>query len=114
MARRFSHENSPAHGGPTIAILLANYNDSRYLRDSLEGIFGQTDPADEVILVDDASSDDSVPIIEGFLPRHANARLIRNERNCGQHASIERALAAARSEYVVWAAADDRLLPRFV
>jgi len=99
---------------PTIAILLANYNDGRYLRESLAAIFGQTDPADEVILVDDGSTDDSVAIMESFLPRHANARLIRNISNLGQHASIERALAAARSDYVAWAASDDRLLPRFV
>lgn len=108
MAERFSH------GGPTISILLANYNDGRYLRESLEGIFGQSDPADEVVVVDDGSSDDSVAIIESFLPRHGNARLIRHERNLGQHAAISRALEAARSEYVAWAASDDLLLPQFV
>jgi putative sugar O-methyltransferase len=99
---------------PTVSILLANYNDGRYLHTSLEAILSQTDPADEVIVVDDGSTDDSIRIIESMLPRHHNARLVRQERNRGQHAAIQRALLEATSDYIVWASSDDLLLPRFI
>lgn len=103
-----------SRGRPTIAILLANYNDGRYLRDSLGGIFGQSDPADEVVIVDDGSTDESVALIQSYLPHHPNAHLIRHERNLGQQPAISRALDAARSTYVVWTASDDVLLPHFI
>lgn len=99
---------------PTISILLANYNDAPYLRTSLEGILSQTDPADEVIVVDDGSTDGSVELLRQSVTRHPNARLVCQGRNRGQHAAIQRALIEARSDYVVWAASDDLLLPQFV
>ena len=99
---------------PTISIVLANYNDAPYLYTSLEGILSQTDSADELIVVDDGSTDGSIAVIESMLPRHRNSRLVRQGRNRGQHAAIQRGLLETRSEYVVWASADDLLLPRFV
>lgn len=99
---------------PTVSVLLANYNHAEYLPTSLAGICGQTKPATEIIIVDDGSTDDSVAVIEEYSLRFPNIRLIRNDRNRGQSYSIQRALLAARSDYVVWAAADDLLLPHFI
>ena len=99
---------------PTISILLVNYNDARYLHTSLEGILAQTDPADEIIVVDDGSTDESVQYARTMLARHPNAHLIQHGRNRGQNAAIQRALVEATSDYVVWASSDDLLLPRFI
>lgn len=99
---------------PTVSILLANYNHARYLPTSLAGICGQTLPATEIIIVDDGSTDDSVAIIESYAQRFPGIRLLRNGMNRGQHYSIQRALLAARGDYVVWASSDDLLLPNFI
>jgi glycosyltransferase domain-containing protein len=98
----------------TISVLLCNYNDSRFLPDSLGAICTQTRPPDEVVVVDDGSTDNSVEIIQSFARRYPFVRLVRNEQNRGLIYSINRALGEARSQFVVWAAADDRLLPNFL
>lgn len=98
----------------TVTLILPNYNHARYLRTSLAAICAQTRPADEIIVVDDGSTDDSLAVIEDFAARHANLRVLRNERNCGADFSARRALAAAKGECVAFLAADDRVLPEFV
>jgi Glycosyl transferase family 2 len=98
----------------TVSVLLCNYNDARYLPDSLHAICTQTRPPDEVVVVDDGSTDNSLEIIEGFAQRYPFVRVLKNERNLGSLYSINRALREAHSEFVVCAAADDRLLPNFL
>lgn len=99
---------------PTVSVLVANYNHAHYLPTSLAGICGQTRPAEEIIIVDDGSTDDSISVIKEFAAKYPNIRLLRNERNRGQLFSIQRALASATGEYVVWTSADDLLLPNFI
>jgi len=98
----------------TVAIILSNYNHRRYLKESLGAICGQSRPADEIVVIDDGSTDDSVTVIEEFASRYPALRFIRNHRNLGLQASIARALPLVTSEYLVWAASDDRLLPDFL
>jgi glycosyltransferase domain-containing protein len=98
----------------SVSVLLCNYNDSQYLQTSLSAICEQTRPPDEVIVVDDGSTDNSLDIIRDFARRYPFMQILTNERNRGLLYSIDRALMQASSEFVVWAAADDRLLPNFL
>jgi hypothetical protein len=98
----------------TVSVLLCNYNDARFLPDSLGAICNQTRLPEELIVLDDGSTDNSLEIIEGFARRHPFIRVLKNEVNRGLLFSINRALKEARCDFVVWAAADDRLMPNFV
>ena len=98
----------------TVSVLLCNYNDARYLRDSLSAICTQSRLPEEVIVLDDGSTDDSLKIIEDFGRRYPFIRILKNETNRGLLYSINRALEEARCAFVVWAAADDRLMPQFL
>src|SRR5882724_10226838 len=102
------------HERASVAVLLCNYNDARYLPDSLTAICTQTVAPDECIIVDDGSTDHSLEIIKDYVDRYPFVRLIRHEQNRGLMASITVALAAATADYIVWAAADDRLLAHFI
>jgi glycosyltransferase involved in cell wall biosynthesis len=67
----------------------------------------------EVIVVDDASTDDSHAIVEDVAARHAAVRLIRLERNGGVNAAMNRGLRDARGDFVCFSAADDLVSPDF-
>lgn len=99
---------------PTVAICLSNYNGQQYLRTSLEGICSQTHPADEIIVLDDGSTDNSLGIINEYAENCPNMKVLVNETNKGVLFSINRILHQTKSDYIVWAASDDFLLPEFL
>jgi glycosyltransferase involved in cell wall biosynthesis len=92
---------------PTISVIVPNYNHARFLPHSLDSLFRQTRPADEIVVIDDASTDDSVAVIEKLIAGRPNVRLERNPRNIGCNATMNRGLAMARGDYVLFASADD-------
>jgi len=100
-------EQSRRGSMPTLSIVVPNYNHGRYLKAALEAHLEQSEPPGEVIVVDDASTDDSRVIVEDIAARHAAVRLIRMERNGGVNAAINRGLREARGDFVCFSAADD-------
>jgi glycosyltransferase involved in cell wall biosynthesis len=104
------HDRDPA----TVSVLLCNYNHAQFLPESLEAIYNQTRLPDELIVLDDGSTDQSLAVIENYAKRFPFTRVLKNDKNRGLLYSINRALAAARCDFIVWAAADDRLLPMFL
>jgi glycosyltransferase involved in cell wall biosynthesis len=95
-----------------LSVIVTNYNHARFLPAALEALLAQTRPADELIIIDDASSDDSVAVIAPFLERCAAARLVHNPVNLGCAANLNRGIAMARGDIVYFAAADDVTYPR--
>jgi glycosyltransferase involved in cell wall biosynthesis len=68
----------------------------------------------EVIVIDDASTDNSVEVIEGFSAKYPTVRFYRNEKNRGSLFTVSRGLELAKGDYVLTAAADDEVLPGFL
>ena len=98
----------------TLSVIMANYNHAHFVGGALRAILSQSRQPNEVIVVDDGSTDDSVEVISGFERTHANVRLYRNDANRGVVFTANRALSLASGDYVYAAAADDRIGPRFV
>ena len=96
---------------PTLSVLIANYNHARYLLEALEAILAQSYRPVEIIVADDASTDNSVEIIQSFARENSLIRLVRNDQNIGVVLNGNRLLELASGEYVYFAAADDRVLP---
>lgn len=93
--------------------MVCNYNHAHYLSESLQAILDQSLPPLEVVVIDDGSTDCSVQLIEEIATRNPVIRLYRNEKNMGVWYSANRGLHIANGEYVVFAAADDRICPGF-
>ncbi len=96
---------------PTISVIMPNYNHGRYVAEALGAVLEQSFQPLEIIVVDDASRDDSVAVIEGIARRNPLVRLLRNRRNRGVMATVNRGLKRATGDYVYLPAADDRTLP---
>ena len=96
---------------PAISVVVTNYNHGRYLAQSLDAILAQSVLPDELIVIDDASTDNSLAIIESYRAKHPFIRLVRHETNQGVLTVISRALSEARCDYMLSTAADDWILP---
>ncbi len=67
---------------PAVSVIVPNYNHGRYLTERLESIFNQTFRDFEVILLDDASTDNSLEVIERYRG-HAGVRIVPGAENSG-------------------------------
>jgi glycosyltransferase involved in cell wall biosynthesis len=92
---------------------MPNYNHAHYLPRSIEAIANQTRPPDEFLILDDCSTDNSLEVIDSYLPRYSFLRLIRGEQNVGVNTANRRLFAQASGDYIHAAAADDDRFPRF-
>lgn len=98
---------------PTLSVVLPNYNHARYLPEAIEGIVTQSRAPDEFLILDDASTDNSLSIIEAYAERYPLIRVIRHQRNRGVLEANRRLFEEARGDYLFATAADDIRLPGF-
>jgi len=96
-----------------LTAILCNYNHAAYLPQAITAMVTSQRPPDELIIVDDGSTDDSRPIIETFAAQHASIRVIWHEKNQGWHAGMAHALEIATGDWIYSGAADDYVLPGF-
>ncbi len=94
-------------------IITLTYNHAPYVREALSSALAQSHAADEIIVVDDASSDGTAEVIAGFLREHPDStvRFVRNERNLGVTGSFAKAVAMASGDVLIMMAGDDVSAP---
>jgi len=95
---------------PTLSIVMPVYNVAPYLPRCLESLAALTPPADEIIVVDDGSTDDCPRILAEFASRLPQMRVIRQE-NGGLSAARNTGLDAARGKYLAFVDSDDFVEP---
>jgi succinoglycan biosynthesis protein ExoO len=99
------------NSAPEISVVMANYNGSRYLAAAIASLQSQTIESWELLLVDDASQDDSVLIATEFATGDARIHVIRQTTNLGPAAARNRALKLARGKWIAVFDSDDVMLP---
>jgi glycosyltransferase involved in cell wall biosynthesis/predicted SAM-dependent methyltransferase len=98
---------------PKFSIVMANYNNSRYINQAIESVLSQTFRDWGLIIVDDCSTDDSVDIIKRYLTDDRIC-LIRHDTNKGYIAALKTAIAAVNSELFGILDSDDCLMAHAV
>ncbi|GAA4373017.1 glycosyltransferase [Hymenobacter koreensis] len=98
---------------PLVTIGVASYNNSAYIRETLDSIRLQTYANIELIIVDDASKDNSVEVIKQWMKDfvECNARLIVHEINQGVCRVCNRLISEAKGEFISLVASDDTYIP---
>ncbi len=93
----------------TISIVILTYNRSAYLGQAIESALNQTYPADEILIIDDGSTDDTDQVVKGF--DAARLRYIKKPANEGSIAkSRNLAIREVQGDYILWLDDDDILL----
>src|SRR5262245_13739809 len=98
---------------PVLSVVLPNYNHGHLLPRAVAALLHQETPPDEIIIVDDGSTDNSRAVIERLATDHPTVRPHFNDRNQGAISALNRGLGVAKGRYVYLAAADDWALPGF-
>ncbi|WP_439371698.1 glycoside hydrolase family 99-like domain-containing protein [Bradyrhizobium sp. DASA03120] len=101
---------------PTVSVAVPNYNYAHCLPERLYTIFDQNHPVEEVIVLDDCSSDDSISVIVKLADqRQRDLTLVINEQNSGSvFAQWAKAAEMAKGDFLWIAEADDLSEPTFI
>lgn len=92
---------------PSVTVVLPCYNAAEYAKSAVERLLTQEGPAIEIVLVDDASKDDTAAILTRLADDHESVRAILLPENGGVAAAREAAVREARGDYVWFVDADD-------
>lgn len=95
---------------PKISVIMPAYNAEKYIREAIDSILGQTFTDFEFIIIDDASSDSTVSIIESY--DDERIRFFKNDENMGVARTLNRGLEMAKGEYIARMDSDDISLPK--
>lgn len=97
---------------PKVSIAVITYNQAPLLRECLESIAAQTYQNLEVVVADDASTDDTPEVLREFQDRLGSRLVVvRADRNEGITANSNRAHHACTGELVAWIGGDDVMFP---
>jgi glycosyltransferase involved in cell wall biosynthesis len=96
---------------PLISILIPVYNSARFVAAALDSALAQTYERFEVVIVDDASTDGSLEILQPYAQRDARVRLFTHARNLGLPSTRNEAVQEARGEFIANLDSDDTAAP---
>jgi glycosyltransferase involved in cell wall biosynthesis len=96
---------------PLVSIVLPVYNGSRYLDESVHSCRDQTYSNWELIIVDDASTDDTASRIASYIQADPRIRTIRHAKNKKLPAALNTGFREARGDYLTWTSDDNLYRP---
>jgi succinoglycan biosynthesis protein ExoO len=97
---------------PAVSVIMANYNGARFLRAAVQSVLQQTLQSWELILIDDASTDESIAVAEQAANGDSRLRIIKQPVNRGPGAARNRGLEAAQGEWIAVLDSDDLMIPQ--
>lgn len=101
-------------GLPRVSIGMPVYNGAQYIRAAIDSVLNQTYGDLELIISDNASTDETQAICEEYAKADPRVRYSRNPRNLGAGPNYDRCFHLARGHYFRWAAHDDAMAPTYL
>lgn len=97
-----------------MTIALGVYNESKFLPGALDGLLSQTFTDFDLVISDNASTDDSLQIIKKYAEKDPRIRFVQQSENIGLVRNFNLLAKQGLGEYFMWAACDDRWSPDYV
>ncbi|MDI1323096.1 MAG: glycosyltransferase family 2 protein [Algoriphagus sp.] len=95
------------HLNSLCSVALCTFNGEKYLSELLDSILSQSVPANEIIIVDDCSSDGTLEILKEYAEKNSEIKLYPQNSNSGPIASFEKAIQLTSYPYIFLADQDD-------
>ena len=102
--------STPGSSQPPVSLYIPSFNVAQYLDRCIEGVFGQTHRPDEILVVNDGSTDETSAVTA----RHPEVRIVNHRTNKGLGASRNTGFAEARNELVASLDADCVAAPNWL
>ncbi len=96
---------------PLVSIITPTFNSQDFLAQTIDSILDQSYKNWELILIDDASTDNTINLIKDYISKHSNISLIQNNTNQGAGVSRNKGINAAKGDFIAFLDADDLWLP---
>ena len=97
---------------PLISIVLPTYNGSRFIEQAIESCLDQSYPHWELIIVDDASTDDTPIRVARYVQKDPRLRIIRHHKNLRLPKALNTGFSRANGEYLTWTSDDNYYHPK--
>ena len=94
-----------------VSIVTASYNSAQFIAETIESIIAQTYTNWELLICDDASTDNTVDIIRHYALSDSRIRLYVLQRNSGAGVSRNKAISESKGDYIAFCDSDDRWKP---
>jgi len=99
---------------PLVTIAIPTYNGAAYIAETLSRVLAQTYSSIEVLVVDDASKDETATIVQQFADKDSRIRFVQNEVNLGLVGNWNHCIDLARGEWIKFWFQDDDMVPEAV
>lgn len=94
---------------PAISIVVPAYNKEPYIKQCMDSLVNQTLKNIEIIVVDDASTDNTLQILRDYEHKDSRIKIIAKEHNCGRHVARKTGVQSTSGDYVLFVDADDEI-----
>ena len=97
---------------PLVSVIMPAYNSADFIAEAIQSVLHQFHPNWELLIIDDASEDNTVEIIKKFASADPRIQLFQNKTNQGTGVSRNIGIKAAQGSYISFLDADDLWLPK--
>jgi glycosyltransferase involved in cell wall biosynthesis len=92
---------------PKVSVVTVTFNRQDFIREAIESVLAQSFTNWELIIVDDASTDNTKSVVDEYIAKDSRIRYFKNEKNLGIAKTRNKGLELARGEYIAPLDSDD-------